>query len=217
LLYVDGLLHGSTDVAGDAVTTHTMRLKGLGLKDLREAMDSVLKAKSTATTPALPIGPNPRRPPPSQATLIPTDEADQPVMLIDSLDFLLASQPDISTLSLQSFLSTLRSQAHSLVLTMHADDPLLQIAKSTDNDTGTDLERNHAHFLTSLAHQSSWIWQLRGLDTGSAKEVSGVIRVSRGASFEEDEGASSQQELRDCEWLYQLKGDGSVRVWGRGE
>ena len=71
------------------------------------------------------------------------------------------------------------------------------------------------------------MFQLRGLDTGSAKDVSGVLRVSRGGAAEdeyeiEDRKASAQQKgavekLPDAEWLYQLKGDGSLRVWGRGE
>lgn len=103
----------------------------------------------------------------------------------------------------------------------------MQTATSTNRDSGTPLEQNHAHFLTSLAHQSSWIFQLRALDTGSAKDVSGVIRVSRGGSV----GAGEKDEIKDtgsahmggmgdvpdAEWLYQLKGDGTAKIWGRGE
>ena len=68
--------------------------------------------------------------------------------------------------------------------------------------------------------------QLRALDTGSAKDVSGVIRVSRGGGDRDTNGSGNGQEeskagndieLTDSEWLYQVKGDGSVRVWGRGE
>jgi elongator complex protein 6 len=56
--------------------------------------------------------------------------------------------------------------------------------------------------------------QLRGLDTGAAKDVTGVLRVSRGGSYDED---SAKSRLEEGEWLYQLKGDGSVRVWSRGQ
>jgi elongator complex protein 6 len=69
-----------------------------------------------------------------------------------------------------------------------------------------------------MAHQSRWVFQLRGLDTGSAKDVSGVIRVSKGGDDQDEiPSSASTKELLDAEWLYQLKGDGSVRVWGRGE
>jgi hypothetical protein len=218
LIYFDGLLYAtSIDGSRNTGTMPTTRLKGLELKYLGEAMDLVLKSNATSSMPTLSTGPSPRRTLPSQAATVSTDKIGYPAIIIDGIDFLLASQPEITTISLQCFLSNLRTQTQSLILTVHADDPLLQIATSADNDTGTDLERSHGHFLTSMAHQSNWIFQLRGLDTGSAKDVSGVIRVSRGASSEEDENASSQQDLKDGEWLYQLRGDGSVRVWGRGE
>jgi elongator complex protein 6 len=76
-----------------------------------------------------------------------------------------------------------------------------------------------------MAHQSRWVFQLRGLDTGSAKDVSGVLRVSNGgAGGDEDETKAAHTlpsgafgSLPDAEWLYQLKGDGSVKAWGRGE
>lgn len=97
----------------------------------------------------------------------------------------------------------------------------MQTSTSPGGDTGTPLERNHAHFLTSAAHQSRWVLQLRGLDTGNAKDVTGVIRVSRGGDmgiegYDGDDG-KVQAALPDAEWLYQLRGDGSVRVWGRGD
>jgi elongator complex protein 6 len=61
--------------------------------------------------------------------------------------------------------------------------------------------------------------QLRGLDTGVAKDVSGVLRVSRVGGWEDLEGKAEMKEdgTEDVEWLYQIKGDGSVRVWLRGE
>lgn len=85
-------------------------------------------------------------------------------------------------------------------------------------NVGTPLERNHAHFLTSMAHRSGWGLQLRGLETGSAKDITGVVRFSKGGdNFQETESPKRLEELIDAEWLYQVKGDGSVRVWGRGE
>lgn len=134
-------------------------------------------------------------------------------------------------MELQSFLAALRTKCHALVLTYQADSPLLHgpaVTPSLDAGlpTPTPLERNHVHLLISLAHLARWLFQLRGLDTGSAKDVSGVVRVSRGGDVGIDAGLDGRQErqqrvqvqdLVDGEWLYQLKGDGSVRVWARGE
>lgn len=57
---------------------------------------------------------------------------------------------------------------------------------------------------------------MRGLDTGTARDVSGVLRVTRGAQ-EEDEGAGCKgQEGEERELLYFVGGDGGVRVFERG-
>ncbi len=52
---------------------------------------------------------------------------------------------------------------------------------------------------------------VRGLDTGVAKDISGVLRISRGggADFEGDE-----MEEKEC--LYFMEADGDVRVFERG-
>lgn len=75
--------------------------------------------------------------------------------------------------------------------------------------------------MTGLAHQASRVVQLRGLDTGAARDVSGVLRVSKGGGGPVpgpwDEAGVEGDDEGEGEWLYQIKGDGSVRVWGRGE
>ncbi|OCT54066.1 hypothetical protein CLCR_10463 [Cladophialophora carrionii] len=209
VVYVDGLADGSSPAGpGDSSILPTTRLKALTLNELRHSMDVVFKSSFTATTAS------------SSSSSTGTADA-KPLILLDGIDFLLACQPSMSTLSLQALLSTLQMQSHALVLTCNADAPLLQTNMSGSHDDGTPLERNHAHFLTSMAHRSRWVFQLRGLDTGSAKDVSGVIRVSKGGDGGDDESELSNpsriKALPDAEWLYQLKGDGSVRVWGRGE
>ena len=52
---------------------------------------------------------------------------------------------------------------------------------------------------------------VRELDTGVAKDVSGVLRVSKGAGESADEGAV---EEREC--LYFVGSDGGVKVFERG-
>ena len=62
------------------------------------------------------------------------------------------------------------------------------------------------------------LMQLRPLDTGAAKDVSGILRVTRGPVMEGDEGGREDgAEWREMEVLYHVRGDGSVRVWERGE
>ncbi|OAP59545.1 hypothetical protein AYL99_06843 [Fonsecaea erecta] len=245
IVFVDGLTHdpppygspfasgggggGGRGGAGDA--SPRTRLKSLSLNDVQNALSSALKSIPTTTTSTSASissssagTPTPRMPststPPTRAP-----EAGKPLIFLDGIDFLIACQPSFSSTSMQEFLSTLRIQSHALVLACSADTPLMHVATSS-NEGGIPLERNHAHLVTALAHQSRWVLQLRGLDTGSAKDVSGVIRASKGGSYESNEDeqrdsgcveARAAHDLDDAEWLYQLKGDGSVRVWGRGE
>jgi len=49
---------------------------------------------------------------------------------------------------------------------------------------------------------------LRLLDTGTAKDVSGVMTITRGAGADE--------EIEEKELLYFVGGDGGVRLFGRG-
>lgn len=54
--------------------------------------------------------------------------------------------------------------------------------------------------------------QLRTLETGAARDVSGVLRISRGGSWSVTEDSLEEQEL-----LYYIQRDGGVKVFGRGE
>ena len=106
---------------------------------------------------------------------------------------------------------------------MHADAPLLHPSATPP----TALEQTHTSLLTSLAHQARSVLQLRGLDTGRAKDVTGVVRVSRGGEWrEEDDGGRRGDEAEkdgedggksEGEWLYFVGGGGDIKVWGRGE
>lgn len=69
---------------------------------------------------------------------------------------------------------------------------------------------NHAALVNGFAHQARVIWGVRGLETGTARDVSGVLRVGRGAGVEEEE------EVEEKEVLYFAGEDGGVRVFERG-
>jgi elongator complex protein 6 len=83
---------------------------------------------------------------------------------------------------------------------VNADSAFLQ-------EPRTRLEIDHAAFVISLSHSAAWTVGLRLLDTGIAKDVSGVIRVTRGV------GDTSAEEK---EVLYYV-GDGTVDVFDRGQ
>lgn len=80
---------------------------------------------------------------------------------------------------------------------MAADAPLVQ-------SQATTLEREHAALVLGQAHEAARVLSLRMLDTGTARDVSGVVRVTTADGA--DEG----------EFLYYVAGDGNVRVFERG-
>jgi elongator complex protein 6 len=57
---------------------------------------------------------------------------------------------------------------------------------------------------------------LRALDTGKARDVSGVVRVCRGGAWDVED-AEEGEEKKELEALYFVQGDGGVRVFERGE
>ena len=126
------------------------------------------------------------------------------ILVIDGLDLLLASQPDATLHEHLAVLSRLQQEVHSTWLTLSADSPLVH----RPVDAATPLEIAHRAFLTTVAYRSRLVMQLRCLETGVAKDITGILRASRGGSFDDEE-----DHLEEGEWLYHLKTDGSVRVW----
>jgi elongator complex protein 6 len=88
-------------------------------------------------------------------------------------------------------------------LSLSADFPFL-------HSPSTPLETNHAAFLIAMAHQADFVASLRELDTGIAKDVSGVLRVTMG----DGEG---RKDLEETEMLYFVARDGGVKVFERGQ
>ena len=138
------------------------------------------------------------------------DASDRSVLIIDGLDFLVASQPDVTATAVSQMLTTIRQHVHSTILAVSSDEPLLH----GNSASTTPIEIEHQALVVTLAHQSWLVMQLRGLDTGAAKDISGVIRISHGGEYEDE---LEEQIVAEGEWLYKVSGDGSVRVWGRGE
>jgi elongator complex protein 6 len=112
---------------------------------------------------------------------------------------------------------------------MAADAPLVHNAStmpsasfSSEQRRATPLEEEHAAFLIATAHRARMVMQLRNLDTGVAKDVSGVLRISKGGGIS---GMASDIKIHDesgDQWepkeiLYHVQRDAGVRVFERGE
>jgi elongator complex protein 6 len=94
-------------------------------------------------------------------------------------------------------------------MTISADYPLVSAHQ-------TALETNHAAFLLSTTHHADFIMGLRLLDSGTARDVSGVLRITVGDQVAE-EGPEIQTRLEEKELLYFVGGDGGVKVFERGQ
>ncbi|KAL2020198.1 hypothetical protein VTK56DRAFT_8624 [Thermocarpiscus australiensis] len=127
------------------------------------------------------------------------------VLVVDGLDFVLAAsnkgEGDASAMAIREMLMDLREKTYAAIVTLAADDPLIKEQETT-------LEKHHAWFTLSLAHEADTVLSLRLLDTGAAKDVSGVLRITHGGNG---------IDIKDQEYLYHVGGDGSVRVFERGQ
>ncbi|KAH7386243.1 hypothetical protein BKA64DRAFT_138149 [Cadophora sp. MPI-SDFR-AT-0126] len=131
------------------------------------------------------------------------------LLVIDQLDLLLAAGgEEIGAVKLQDMLMGLRENVHATVMTLSADQPLVSTQQ-------TSLESNNAALLLSTAHQADFIMSLRLLDTGTARDVSGVLRITGGDRIEED--IDIQKKIEERELLYFVGGDGGVKVFERGQ
>jgi elongator complex protein 6 len=105
----------------------------------------------------------------------------------------------------------------SHVLThIQSDNPLLSLSTPPQ-----PLEWAHHNLLVKCAHMSRRILGVRVLDTGVARDVSGVVRITEQKSDWlnlglDDAAKNGDDGGKGKEFLYEVKGDGSVRVFERG-
>ena len=140
------------------------------------------------------------------------DHKRKALLILDNPDLMLATATAIAQ-QLNHLVLKLRSVVHSVIITCSADLPLLS-AVEPDNTT-TELENATASFITQQAHAARFVMSLRELGTGSAKDVSGVLRITRGESALELAG-DEDNDLREMEALYLVQRDGNVKVFERG-
>ena len=78
------------------------------------------------------------------------------------------------------------------------------------------MESDHGAMLLDTAHQADFIMSLRLLDSGTARDVSGVVRITTGDQTSRT-GLEKQKKLEGKELLYFVGGDGGVKVFERGQ
>jgi len=147
------------------------------------------------------------------------DQKTEILLVIDQPDFLLAATgagQGIGATEMQDWLMGLEQAVHSTILTLSADSPLLHNAGVWSQQQVTPLEIEHTNLIVGLSHRARMIIQLRNLDTGVARDVSGVLRISRGGAWEEEQ-LKDGGKWKEREVLYFIQRDAGVRVFERGE
>ncbi|MCJ1393863.1 hypothetical protein MMC18_006739 [Xylographa bjoerkii] len=106
-------------------------------------------------------------------------------------------------------------QVFATIIATAADSPLIQ-------SPITSLEMAHTAFVVGLAHEARLVMSVRGLDTGVARDISGVIRVTKVCGrLKADEHVQASEiskagALEEKEMLFFISGDGVIKVWERG-
>ncbi|KAI9927941.1 hypothetical protein MW887_002793 [Aspergillus wentii] len=149
-----------------------------------------------------------------------SDEEDSEILLIvDQPDLLLAAtgpSKGIGATEMGDWIMGLQQNVSSTLLTLSSDSPLIHNTPALSHYQATPLETEHAAFAVGSAHRAERVMQLRNLETGAARDVSGVLRISKGGAWggSHDNGEGSWDEK---EVLYFIQRDGGVSVFGRGE
>ncbi|KAJ5780476.1 hypothetical protein N7457_005636 [Penicillium paradoxum] len=144
------------------------------------------------------------------------EDGEELLLIIDQPDLLLAAtgpSMGIGATEMAEWITGLQQLAHATVLTLATDAPLIHNASISAGLLATPIETEHAALAIGLAHRARSVMQLRTLDTGAAKDVSGVLRISRGGGM----SSSEEESLEEREALYFIQRDGGVTVFGRGE
>ena len=136
------------------------------------------------------------------------DYGNKILLVLDSLDFLLAATA-VPVIAVIEMVLEVREHVHSTIVTSVADESLMQ-------SPVTPLEVSHSALVMGMAHQASLVMSVRELDTGVAKDVSGVLRITEGPGWWDHEKFENGVEAKAKECLYFVGGDGGVRLFERG-
>ncbi|RPB01455.1 hypothetical protein L873DRAFT_1803666 [Choiromyces venosus 120613-1] len=118
---------------------------------------------------------------------------EEVILMLESVDILLSSgAADIN--GVMDLILYIQETATHTIVSVNADDPLMR-------------NEQHAALVVGLGHIAHRVFALRGLDTGVARDVSGVLRVTGGGG-----SAEGGKEV-----LYFVGDGGGVEVFERGE
>jgi elongator complex protein 6 len=128
------------------------------------------------------------------------------LLVLDYPSLLLATTPNLTSTALSTLILTLRSHpsVHSTLLTTPADGPFLSATQPDTNTAPTPIESESAAFTVQQAHCARSVLSVRELGTGAARDVSGVLRVTK--------GGKSEDEVKEWEGLYIVGRDGGVKI-----
>lgn len=128
------------------------------------------------------------------------------LLILDDPTPLLTITNTATSQTLSTLLLTLRSQPkiHSTLLCIPSDLPFLSASPITP------LETDLAAFAVQQAHLARTVMGVRELGTGAAKDISGVLRVTRGGGGGFDD--REREEVREMESLYLVGRDGGVKM-----
>ncbi|KAL4922230.1 hypothetical protein BDW62DRAFT_79913 [Aspergillus aurantiobrunneus] len=146
-------------------------------------------------------------------------EDSEVLLVIDQPDLLLAAtgpSKGIGSTEMGEWIMGLQQAATATVVIISADSPLIHNASASAHQTANPLETEHAAFAVGLAHRAEMVMQLRNLETGAARDVSGVLRISKGGASGQRE-STGEESWEEKEVLYFVQRDGGVNVFGRGE
>ncbi|ODM18479.1 hypothetical protein SI65_06350 [Aspergillus cristatus] len=147
-------------------------------------------------------------------------EEAEVLLIVDQPDLLLAAtgpSKGIGATEMGEWVMGLQQHSHATIVAVSADSPLIHNASEFAHHPATPLEKEHAAFAVGLAHRAQMVMQLRNLETGAARDVSGVLRASKGGAWSDDGSTDAETKWEEKEVLYFIQRDGSVNVFGRGE
>ena len=135
-----------------------------------------------------------------------SDPATKVLLILDYPSLLLATTPSLTSAALSTLILTLRSHpaVHSTLVTTPADGPFLSATQSDANAAPTPIESESAAFTVQQGHCARTVLSVRELGTGAARDVSGVLRVTK--------GGKSDEEVKEWEGLYLVGRDGGVKI-----
>ncbi|RAL10607.1 uncharacterized protein BO97DRAFT_372395 [Aspergillus homomorphus CBS 101889] len=147
-------------------------------------------------------------------------EESEVLLILDAPDLLLAAtgpNKGVGATEMSDWVMGLQQYVHATVMTLAADSPLIHNTSAFGHQMATPLETEHAAFAIGSAHRAHMVMQLRNLETGAARDVSGVLRVSKGGAWGQRDNADEDGVWEEREVLYFIQRDGGVSVFGRGE